>query len=59
MTTKIEIFFITNKRIGYIGNMSQSLTGSNFSEREGDYDFSCDIKKISKIEGGFASSNWI
>jgi hypothetical protein len=49
------IFFITNKRIGYMGNMSQSLTGSSTDESEGNYDFSCDIKKISKIEGGLAS----
>ena len=48
-------FFITNKRIGYMGNMSQSLTSLPGGESEGVYDFICDIKKISKIEGGLAS----
>jgi len=47
-------FFLTNQRIGYVGNFSQKGEEFNIDDT-GAYDFSCPLKNIKSVRGTLTS----
>ena len=51
---EVGTFFLTNQRIGYVGNFSQKGEELNIDDT-GAYDFSCPLKNIKSVRGTLTS----